>query len=122
MGRKAYFLFLNLQAKRCYLELVTDSGKTVSCDWAHWADLLITANGVELNGDVNQDGTVNILDLVLVGQNLGQKPPSEPRADVNKDGPGKISLILCLLLNTSGKKVAAAPSQLDVIKSTASSP
>ena len=29
------------------LELVTDSGETVSCDWAHWADLLITANGVE---------------------------------------------------------------------------
>ena len=24
------------------LELVTDSGETVSCDWAHWADLIIT--------------------------------------------------------------------------------
>ena len=30
------------------LELVTDSGKTVSCDWAHWADLLVTAKEVEL--------------------------------------------------------------------------
>ena len=68
------------------LELVTDSGKTVSCDWAHWADLLITADGVEPNGDVNQDGTVNILDLVLVAQHLGQKPPSNPSADVNNDG------------------------------------
>ena len=68
------------------LELVTDSGETVSCDWAHWADLFITAKGIEPNEDINQDGTVNILDLVLVGQNLGQKPVSNPRADVNKDG------------------------------------
>ena len=29
--------------KTVLLELVTDSGETVSCDWAHWADLLITA-------------------------------------------------------------------------------
>ncbi len=27
------------------LELVTDSGEIVSCDWAHWADLLITTEG-----------------------------------------------------------------------------
>ena len=30
------------------LELVTDSGETVSCDWAHWADLFITAKGAGL--------------------------------------------------------------------------
>ena len=62
------------------LELVTDSGETVSCDWAHWADLFITAKGVESSGDVNQDGTVNILDVILVAQNLGQKPPSSSRS------------------------------------------
>ena len=28
------------------LELVTDSGETPSCDYAHWADLFITAKGV----------------------------------------------------------------------------
>lgn len=33
--------------------------------------------------DVNQDGTVNILDLVLVGQNLGSQ---NLQADVNDDG------------------------------------
>ena len=27
------------------LELVTDSGETPSCDYAHWADLFITAKG-----------------------------------------------------------------------------
>ena len=29
-------------------------GETISCDWAHWADLFITAKGVESSGDVNQ--------------------------------------------------------------------
>ena len=27
------------------LELVTDSGEIISCDWAHWADLFITSKG-----------------------------------------------------------------------------
>ena len=44
------------------LELVTDSGKTVSCDWAHWADLFITAEGAGLEApnqiaDANQSVT-----------------------------------------------------------------
>ena len=103
------------------LELVTDSGETVSCDWAHWADLFITAKGVESNGDVNQDGTVNILDIILVAQNLGQKPPSNPRADANKDGQVNI-LDLVFIAERLGEKVAAAPSQMDVVKATPSSP
>ena len=59
------------------LELITDPGKDGNCDWAHWADLFITAKGVESSGDVNQDGMINVLDIILVAQNLGQKPPSE---------------------------------------------
>ena len=27
------------------LELVTDSGETISCDWAHWADLFYYSKG-----------------------------------------------------------------------------
>ena len=98
------------------LELVTDSGETVSCDWAHWADMFITAKGIEPNGDVNQDGIVNLFDIVLVGQNLGQKPPSDPRTDVNKDGQVNI-LDLVLVAERLGEKVAAAPSQVNVVKS-----
>ena len=37
-------------------------------------------------GDVNSDGVVNILDLTLVAQHLGEEKPSNRRVDVNKDG------------------------------------
>ena len=102
------------------LELITNSGESDNYDWAHWGDLLITADKGESNADVNQDGTVNILDIVLVGQNLGQKPPSDPRADVNKDGQVNV-LDLVFVAEQVGKKVAAAPFQVDIVKSTVSS-
>ncbi len=103
-------------SKTVLLELVTDPGQHTCGDSAQWADLLIIAEGAELNGDVNQDGTVNILDLVLVGQNLGQKPPSDPRADVNNDGQVNV-LDLVFVAERLGEKVAAAPTQIDTIVS-----
>ena len=99
------------------LELVTDAGESASWDLAHWADLLITAKGVESNGDVNQDGIVNVLDIILVGQNLGQKPPSNPRADVNKDGQVNILDLVFVAERLGEKVVSAAPSQMDMSSS-----
>ena len=103
------------------LELVSDSIENAGCDSVHWADLFITAKGVKSSGDVNQDGTVNILDIVLVGQNLGQKPPSNPRTDVNKDGQVNV-LDLVSVAERLGEKVAAAPSLMGIVKDTPSSP
>ena len=37
-------------------------------------------------GDVNADGVVNVLDLVMVAQHIGIEKPSNPRVDVNGDG------------------------------------
>ena len=68
--------------------------------------------------DVNQDGVVNALDIILVAENLGQKPPSNPRIDVNKDGQVN-ALDLIFVAERLGEQVAAAPSQMDVVKSTA---
>ena len=95
------------------LELITDPDEDVSCDWAHWADLIITAKGVESKEDVNQDGTINILDMILVAQNLGQKQPSNPRVDVNKDGQVNV-LDLVRVAERLGEKVAAAPALMDI--------
>ena len=40
--------------------------------------------------DVNQDGHVNILDLILVGQDLGKTKSANARTDVNGDGKRNI--------------------------------
>ena len=39
-----------------------------------------------LNGDVNSDGIVNILDLTLVARNVGIMPLTHLQADINGDG------------------------------------
>lgn len=37
-------------------------------------------------GDTDNDGRVNIFDLVRVGVHYGEHPPGDPRADINEDG------------------------------------
>ena len=104
------------------LELVTDPSGSASYDWAHWADLLITAEGVESQSseDVNRDGSVNILDLVLVAQAFGGKPPSNARADVNNDGQVNI-LDLVRVARALGEN-AATPSAFDIFESQVATP
>ena len=97
------------------LELVTDPNGSNSCDWAHWAGLLITVEDSELAGDVNSDGQINVLDLITVAQSLGQQPPSNPLADTNKDGAVNILDLVFVAEHLSQN--AAAPSQIDLIKS-----
>ena len=58
--------------------------------------------------DVNQDGQVNISDLVLVSHNFGSRSPSNPRADVNGDGQVNIS-DLVLVSRNLGRTVDTAP-------------
>ena len=105
------------------LELVTNPhGFYANWDWAHWADLLITAEGVESQSseDVNRDGMVNIFDLVLVAQAFGQQPPSNARADVNNDEQVNV-LDLVLVARALGEN-AAAPSAFDIFESQVATP
>ena len=54
--------------------------------------------------DVNQDGQVNVSDLVLVSRNFGSRSPSNPRADVN--GDGQVNVIdLVLVSRNLGRTV-----------------
>ena len=42
--------------------------------------------GMEVLTDINVDGIVNVLDIVMVAQHIGREKPGNPRVDVNGDG------------------------------------
>ena len=65
--------------------------------------------------DVNRDGEINILDLILVGQDFGKSSSANERTDVNRDGKRNISdlvLVAQHLGELSG--ISAAPSVLAI--------
>ena len=64
---------------------------------------------VESDYDLNGDGIVNILDLVLVGQNFGQ---AHPQADVNNDGVVNIFDLITVAQHLGGTSVPLAPGGL----------
>ncbi len=49
-------------------------------------EIRITVEGQLATGDVNRDGQVSILDLILVAQQLGETVPTNSPVDVNGDG------------------------------------
>ena len=66
----------------------------------------ITVEERLLLGDVNRDGVVNILDLIRVAQQLGQRVSADSPVDVNSDG---VVNIFDLTLVAQGIGGAAAP-------------
>ena len=68
----------------------------------------ITVEERLLPGDVNRDGVVNILDLIRVAQQLGQRVSPDSPVDVNGDGIVNI-FDLTLVAQGIGKTTAAAP-------------
>ena len=63
--------------------------------------------------DVNRDGVVNIIDLVLVGQHFGEDitAPMDPNPDVNGDGVVNIQDIVLVGQHFGEVYSASAPSQ-----------
>ena len=59
--------------------------------------------------DVNKDGDVSILDLILVAQDFGKATSSNPRTDVNKDGKRNILDVTLVAKHIDAAMVAAAP-------------
>ena len=59
--------------------------------------------------DVNKDGDVSILDLILVAQDFGKARSSNPRTDVNKDGKRNILDLNLVAKHIDAAMVAAAP-------------
>ena len=61
-------------------------------------DVAVTTHQSSAKEDVNQDGAVNILDLVMVAGNIGSIP-FNPRADVN--GDGSVNVLDLIMVYTS---------------------
>ena len=75
--------------------------------------VVITVEGQLVTGDVNRDGQVSILDMVLVARHFGETVPANSEVDINGDGLINI-LDLILVSQHMGGSTAAAPSMLAV--------
>ena len=81
----------------------SSSGETIP---AGPLEITLTVKERLLTGDVNRDGDVDILDLILVAQQLGKRVPSNSAVDINGDG---VVNIFDLTLVARGIVGAAAP-------------
>ena len=62
------------------------------------------------HSDVNQDGQVDLLDILIVVTHFGESPPLNARADTNKDGQVDLQdLISIIKVIEENEKSAAAP-------------
>ena len=59
--------------------------------------------------DVNEDGKIDIRDLILVIEALGEAAPTNPRVDVNEDGSVDKSDLLIIVRNLDDSAIPAAP-------------
>ena len=74
-------------------------------------DLTITVAS-KPSWDVNADGQVSVLDLVLVARYLGKDAAANPQADVNKDGIISILDLILVAKQMDASAVSASPSVL----------
>ena len=72
-------------------------------------EIVIAIEGELTTGDVNRDGQVSILDMVLVARQFGKTVPANSAVDLNGDGVVSI-LDLILVSQHMGESTAAAPS------------
>ena len=73
-------------------------------------EILITIEGQLTTGDVNRDGQVSILDMVLVARQFGNTVPSDSAVDINGDGVVNVLDLILVSQNMGKSNDAAAPS------------
>ena len=64
--------------------------------------------------DVNQDGQVNVLDLILVAQYLGGDASANPQSDVNGDGTINVLDLVVVAQHLGESTATAAPSSVAI--------
>ena len=70
-------------------------------------EVFITIGSSFIVGDVNRDGQVSVLDMILVARYFGEDASANPQADVNRDGIVNI-LDLILVAQHLGESAASA--------------
>ena len=65
--------------------------------------------------DVNVDGQVSVLDLILVAQHLGSDASANPKVDVNRDGIINIQDLIVVAQHLGESTDAAAPSVITAV-------
>ncbi len=79
-------------------------------------NIIVTVRGYPA-WDVNQDGRVSVVDLVLVAKDLGSDAPANLRTDVNRDGTINIQDLILVSQHLGESTDAAAPSVIAAINS-----
>ena len=69
----------------------------------------IVVEGQLATGDVNRDGRVSILDLILIAQQLGKRVPAGSAVDLNRDGIVSILDLILAARAIGNTTVPAAP-------------
>ena len=72
-------------------------------------EIRIVVGGQLANGDVNRDGVVTILDLILIARQLGQRVPANAAADLNGDGVISILDLIIAARSLGSTTAPAAP-------------
>ena len=79
-------------------------------------EIVITVEaGAFLASDVNRDGQVNVLDLILVSQYFGEDASTNAQFDVNGDGAINVLDLIVVAQDLGESTAAAAPSDVAVI-------
>ena len=77
-------------------------------------EFVFTIEGQLATGDVNRDGQVSVLDLILVSRHLGEDASANPQADVNLDGVINIQDLILVAQHLGESTDAAAPSAIAI--------
>ena len=75
-------------------------------------EVTLVVEGQLATGDVNRDGQVSILDMILIAQQLGKKVPLHSAVDVNGDGTISILDLILVAQHLGESTAAVAPSML----------
>ena len=94
------------------VELVSQLSQKLQAGWEHAIPTIHEDKNQEyLPYDVNEDGVVDIQDLIIVSNNFLTKDPSNPKVDINRDGIVDIIDLLIVAANFSEFRYNAPPSK-----------